>query len=217
MNIIVSDIEGTLTTGSSWRGIRSYFKANDRSWRYNWFFLRWMPRYLLVYLGVLTRRWAINAWMADEVCLLRGFSLDEFNQMAEWIVAHEMWPKRRPDLIAALEDQRQNGTRIAVVSSAYQPIVAAFARRLEAVPIGSSLIFEAGKLAGVGLPVNAYERKAAAIRAHFGEGPYLAAYGDTASDISMLGMSQEPVAVCPDDELRKVAVTRGWKIIEFAE
>ena len=45
----------------------------------------------------------------------------------------------------------------------------------------------------------------------------LAAYGDTASDISMLGMSQQPVAVCPDDELRKVAVARGWKIIEFAE
>lgn len=38
MDYIVSDIEGTLTTGSSWKAIRRYYKANFSAWRYDLFF-----------------------------------------------------------------------------------------------------------------------------------------------------------------------------------
>jgi HAD superfamily phosphoserine phosphatase-like hydrolase len=213
MNIILADIEGTLTTGSSWRGLRTYFKANISSWQYNRFFIRWIPRYFLVSVGILKREWAIQAWMADEVRLFRNFSPQQFDEMAKWIVANEMWPKRRRKLIAQLEEQHANGAQIAVVSSAYQPIVAAFAQHLDAIPIGSPLIFSEEKLTGIQAPINAYQHKAAAVRGHFGTGPIHAAYGDTASDLAMLELSNEPVAVNPDRELRKIAITRGWKIL----
>lgn len=213
MSYIVSDIEGTLTTGSSWRGLGAYYKANYSPLKYNLFFARWIPRYLLVGLRLMSRRAAMFDWMEDEVRLFRGFSSTAFNRMAEWVVDEVMWPKRREGIIAELEARRQDGAELVVVSSAYQPIVDAFARRLDAIPIGSPLAFESDRLVGLQLPVNAYEYKAESIRTRLGDNPILAAYGDTISDLPMLEMSQEPVAVYPDDAMTQVAMDRGWRVI----
>lgn len=40
------------------------------------------------------------------------------------------------------------------------------------------------------------------------------AYADSMSDISILEMVGKPVAVCPEEELRKTAESKGWRIIE---
>jgi phosphoserine phosphatase len=213
MTYIVSDIEGTLTTGSSWRGLGAYYKAKYSPLKYNLFFARWIPRYLLVSLGWMSRRAAMFDWMEDEVQLFRGFSPGAFKRMAEWVVGEVMWPKRREGVLAELEERRQDGAEIVVVSSAYQPIVDAFARRLNAIPIGSPLTFEEARLVGLQPPVNAFEFKAESIRARIGDSKILAAYGDTISDLPMLEMSQEPVAVYPDEKLEVIAKERGWRMI----
>jgi phosphoserine phosphatase len=214
MSIILSDIEGTLTTGSSWRGLRDYYKEHFDPKRYNRFFLSWVPRYTLVSLGLMSRRAAMLDWMHAEIQLFQGLSVDEFEQISEWIVEDNMWPGVRQDVLAELKTHRQAGAQIAVVSSAYQPIVAAFARRMGAVPIGSKLVFADGKINGIRDPINAYEHKANFVRAEFADAPIAATYGDTASDIPMMEMSTEPVAVHPDKELRRVAEARGWRIID---
>jgi len=214
MKLIVSDIEGTLTTGSSWKALRTYYKEHYRPLTYNLFFARWVPRYLLVGLGVMSRRRAMLDWMLEEVQLIKGVSPQTFDLMAEWIVEHEMWPKRRMGIIEEIENRRREGVEIAVVSSAYQPIVNAFARRMDAIPIGSPVEFNGDRLAGLQLPINAYDHKAESIISQVGEAEILAAYGDTLSDFHMLEMSQEPVAVYPDKNLYKAAVERGWRIIE---
>ncbi|MEA3349935.1 MAG: hypothetical protein U9Q82_04875 [Chloroflexota bacterium] len=38
MTLVVSDLDGTLTTGSSWRGLRRYFTKHYSAWAYNLFF-----------------------------------------------------------------------------------------------------------------------------------------------------------------------------------
>ena len=134
--------------------------------------------------------------------------------MAEWIVENEMWPKRRMDLIAEIEKRREVGVEVAVVSSAYQPIVNAFARRMNAIPIGSQVEIEGGKLVGLQLPINAYEDKAESIWSRVGEAEILAAYGDTYSDFHMLEMGREPVVIYPDKKLKHAAIERGWRIFE---
>ncbi len=152
--------------------------------------------------------------MQDEIGLLRNASPARFNEMAAWIVRYVMWPKRRESLLAELDQHRQAGVQIAIVSSAYQPIVEAFAQRMDAVPIGSPLIFNEDKLVGVALPINSYEHKRAYIQAAFDGHNIIAAYGDTASDIPMMEMSDHPVAVYPDSALRRVAEARNWRIID---
>jgi HAD superfamily phosphoserine phosphatase-like hydrolase len=217
MTVIVSDIEGTLTTGSSWKALRKYYKTNYEPWTYNKFFFRWVPRYLLVHLGLRSRRAAMFDWMEDEVRLFRDFSPGDFNQMAEWVVEIEMWPKRRQTLISELRAHHQKGAEVFVVSSAYQPLVTAFAKRLDAIPIGTPLLFKEERLVGIQQPVNAYEHKAARIRTSVGDAKILASYGDTTSDLPMMEMSQDPVAVYPDADLHKIALTKGWRIIMDAD
>lgn len=214
MEIVISDVEGTLTTGSSWRALRRYFKTHDNPWIYHRFFLGWVPRYLLVKLGIASRRKAMVRWMEEEVRLFQGYRHSEFDRMAEWVVAHEMWPQRRPSVIAELEAYRQGGVKIVLSSSAYQPIVKAFGRRIGAEAIGSSLTYAQDRVSGVELPINAYEEKAAGIGRRYKGACILAAYGDTGSDIPMMALSQAPVAVFPDPRLHQEAVDRGWRILE---
>jgi phosphoserine phosphatase len=213
MNYILSDIEGTLTTGSSWKAIRTYYKSNINPVKYNRFFLRWIPRYLLVTLGLASRRQAMFDWMADEVRLFQGMALERFREMADWVVEVEMWPKRRREILSEINQAQVQGIKVMVVSSAYQPIVNAFAKKLGAIPFGTPLALVEGCIKGIQNPVNAYEFKAERIQSQLGKSNIITAYGDTSSDISMMSLSRYPVAVYPDDELWKVAKARGWRII----
>jgi phosphoserine phosphatase len=214
MSLIVSDLEGTLTAGASWRGIRAYFQEFRSRWDYDRFLLGWLPRYLLVKVGLLNRKKAMDAWMKGEIKLLHGERRQAINMMAEWVVVNHMWPQRRMDILSRLENHRRKGDHIAIVSGAYQPIVEAFARRIgEVSAIGSKLVYEDGRLSGLALPINSYHQKAENVRSLCGDEPVLAAYGDTISDLPMLEMSENPMATYPDDDLRRVAESKGWYIV----
>ncbi|MBT3391567.1 MAG: HAD-IB family phosphatase [Chloroflexi bacterium] len=213
MNIIVTDLEGTLTTGSSWRGFRSYFKQNYSALAYNLFFARFLLRFPLMKLGLLNHQKTMSAWMKAEIRLMQGNPITEINAMAESVIYQEMWPKRRPDVLLELEKKRLAGAQIVIVSTAYQPIVEAFARKIEARAIGTQLVCENGKLDGIELPVNSYHHKAENILIRYPDAHIVAAYGDTLSDLPMMETSQQPVAVYPDAKLLNVAGERGWRIM----
>jgi len=213
MNVIITDLEGTLTTGSSWRGFRSYFKQRYSALAYNLFFIRFLVRFPLMKLGLLDRQKTITAWLKAEIGLMRGMPASEVNAMAEWVVFNEMWPKCRSDVLFELEKKRLSGIQIIVVSGAYQPIVEAFARKIDAKAIGTQLRYEDGKLEGINLPVNSYQHKDEKVRGLYPDSRIVAAYGDTLSDLRMLEMSDNPVAVYPDPKLRSIAKERGWRVI----
>jgi len=213
MAIIVTDLEGTLTTGSSWRGFRSYFKQHYSALAYNLFFTRFLVRFPLMKLGLLNRQKTMTAWLQAEISLMQGMPASEVNAMAEWVVFNEMWPKCRPDVVFELEKNRLSGAQIVVVSGAYQPIVEAFARKIDAKAIGTQLRYEDGKLKGINLPVNSYQHKAEKVRALYPDARIVAAYGDTLSDLSMLEMSDMPVAVYSDAKLLRAAEERGWRVM----
>jgi phosphoserine phosphatase len=52
------------------------------------------------------------------------------------------------------------------------------------------------------------------IHAAFQDRRIIAAYGDTLSDLPMLEMSENPIAIYPDAGLRKLAESRGWQMID---
>ena len=100
-----------------------------------------------------------------------------------------------------------------MVSGAYQPIVEAFARKIDAKAIGTGLRYEDGRLNGIDPPVNSYQHKAEKVRALYPDFHIVAAYGDMLSDLAMLEMSDVPVAVYPEAKLRRVAEKRGWRVM----
>lgn len=212
--IIATDLEGTLTTGDSRRGLIDYLQTHGRGLACRK--LKWgmTPRALLARLGLTDERAYRSRWLTEMATLFRGMDRAELRDIANWVVDHELWPSRRTDVMDELLAKQQVGWLIILVSAAYQPILEAFGERIGAEAVGTELETEGGLLTGrlIG-SINSGRVKAERLLAELDGEPIYAAYGDAETDIPMLQLSEEPVAVHPDAALRKEAVARGWRII----
>jgi HAD superfamily phosphoserine phosphatase-like hydrolase len=215
MAFVASDLEGTLTTGESWRGIGHYVKEHGRVRAYRVFLLARMPRYLATRLGMVDEQRFRDGWMARLAGLLKGMRPAELERIAEWVVEQELWPKRRERVLDELREHREAGRRLVLAAGVYQPILEAFASRIGAEAVGTPLEYSSGRTTGrlIGA-VNTGEAKAERLAERVGAAGVVTAFGDTLADLRMLEMSEEPVAVAPDPRLREEAVKRGWRILE---
>ncbi len=212
---VASDLEGTLTTGATWRGFGNYLKQYRSALRYNLFLLLRLGGIPLAKSGVIDEQNYKNRWIVDLLGLFKGATPDEVAHMAQWVVEHEMWPRRRQDVIDDLLRHRDQGRRILIATGTYQPLAEAFARRLGVEAFGTPVEYVDGRLTGrvVG-EVRVRQGKLDQIRAALNGDQLVAAYGDTASDIPMLEASECPIAAYPNAQLRRVALERGWRILE---
>jgi phosphoserine phosphatase len=213
--VVVSDLEGTLTTGATWRGVRNYLQQTRSPLAYRLFFLVHLPSAILAKMGWLDEQDVKAQWMVDQAQLLKHMPEAELLEMAQWICEHELWPKRRQVAVEELLAWREKGKRVILTSGGYEPLVAAFAERIGAEAIGSTLEIAEGHITGrvIG-EVNVRQNKANSLVSFLDGDSITAAYGDTASDVPMLSMAEEAVAVAPNDELRAIAVERNWRILE---
>lgn len=212
-----TDLEGTLSAGEVWRGIGAYLKQHGHANAHLWFMATHFPGAMLVKAGLVDKQKFKNRWVVDQAKLLRGMSGQELDALAEWVIENELWPRRRQAVIDELIQHHANGCTILIASGAYEPITNALARKLNLERVsGISTPLEmlngqaTGKLAAE-IGVDAV--KAQRVQAYVGDGVLVAAYGDTAADAPLLGLSQQPVAVAPDMELEKIAGVRGWRIL----
>jgi len=213
---VAVDLEGTLTAGSAWRGMYNYLLAHSQGRGVRGFYYGRLPEYFARRLTGRDMREFKNRWIHDLLRLFSGYSEEEFQEMATWAVENELWPKRRHDVLAELEQHQQNGRRIIVVTGLYEPYVAALVAKLPGFEaIGTPIIFEDGRLTGeLAAPFNVSEKKVEKLQPFMSEGKIFGAYGDTAADRFMLTISQHPVAVHPDKALRRLAQAEGWRIME---
>jgi phosphoserine phosphatase len=217
--IVVSDMDGTLTTAETWRGVHQWIRANYPSPAASRFITVRLPLVFLARSGLMNKERFRARWLEDQTKLLRGLPVDQLAAMGEWVVEHLLWPARRVEAVAAVQAALATAraadpsTELALATGGYQPIAAAFARKLGAT-IALGTPFEVvdgiatGKLAA---PTQSGEEKAAAARAAAAGGAILAAFGDTAADIPLLRLAERPVVVAPDRALQRVALTEGWE------
>ena len=213
---VASDLEGTISAGQTWHGIRDYLLAHGRAEAYRRFQRQQLWPLLKYRLG-LTRDLSAfkEKWLLDLLRLLAGLTESQMEEVGEFVVAHELWPQRRPMVVEELQAHQRAGRRVLVVSGIMEPFLAALLRQLGGLEgIGTPLRFEQAVFTGevVG-GLNVGNNKVRQLAAFAGDGRIFAAYGDTKRDIPMLAMSTRPVAVCPDDELRQEALARGWRIL----
>ena len=131
---------------------------------------------------------------------------------SEWVVEHDLWKKRRVDVVNRLIEHRQQGAQVVIASSVVEPFIEPFARRIGARAIGTPVEVVNGRVRLVGdLVTN--EKKSEQVLRRLGVQRVDVAYGDTVLDIPMLEKSDHPVAVYPDERLMAVALERGWEII----
>ncbi len=216
MSIIAADLEGTLTAGQSWRGMRSYLEAHQYKRHFRHFYWSKLPALLRLKFGRQTMNDFKIEWMRGMLNLFAGFSRDEFADVAEWVVETELWPQRRRDVLAELHGEQKNGRSILIVTGMFEPILTLFAEKAGGFDfIGTPIAYDGDLLTGkTAAPFNLGTKKVESLQPFIADNALYAAYGDTAPDIPMLKSSQNPVAVYPDDVLRKTAVSHNWRIMD---
>jgi len=153
----------------------------------------------------------VTGWNVDKVKAIVGETLDD--------IVDPMVFQEAVDLI---DEHKAAGREVIIISSSGTDIVEPIGERLGVdLAIGTQVAIEAGAYTGEILFYAYGEGKAEAMRSLAQERGYdlgaCYAYSDSQTDLPMLEAVGQPVAVNPDAELRKVAVERGWPIVDFAK
>lgn len=210
--IVISDMMGTLTTGSPVLGLVDWVRHNQSKLRADLYMAGMLPSYFLAKAGLIDwQKWG-QRLMIDSLSLVRNATPETLDQIAEWAVEHDLWPARREDVLARLVDHSRQGAQVYIASSVFEPTVAAFGRRIGAQAIGTQLKVENGRLS-LAADLVASQRKIGQVLSQLGVQRVDVAYGDTAQDIPLLEHADHPVAVYPDEALKAAALERGWEIL----
>ncbi len=223
-SIVVTDLDGTITTAETWRGVLAWAREHHPSRGASWFLRMRIPAVLAARAGLVPKERFRARWLDDLAGLLAGLPVEREAELAESVVDQWLWPARRTNALErvaaelAVARAADPSARLVVATGAYQSIADAWGRRMGAdVALGTPLEHAGGQLTGrLGNAVQTGEQKAAAVRALADGGVIVAAFGDTAADVPFLRLAGRPVAVAPDAELRRVAAAEGWEILEPA-
>ncbi len=210
--IIVSDMMGTLTLGSPVLGQLGWMKENQSKLQANLRYAAMIPSYFLAKGKLIDLQTWGQGLMVKSLGWIENATPEKLSEVAEWAVEHDLWAKRRKDVIARLEAHAAEGGRVYVATSVVEPIAQAFASRFGAQAIATPVKIINGR-AGLASGLVADQRKADEVLNRLNVQKVDFAYGDTALDIPLLEKAKHPVAVYPDEKLRKVATQRGWEII----
>jgi phosphoserine phosphatase len=210
--IVVSDMMGTLTTGSPFLGLVDWVKHNQSKLRAGFYMAKIMPSYLLAKNGLID--W--QAWgqklMVDSLVYIKDANPERLSHASEWVVENNLWKQRREDVVARLINHREEGARVYIASSVVEPFIDPFAKRIGAETIGTPVEIVNGRVKMVG-ELMANEKKIEQVLSRLGVKRVDVAYGDTILDIPLLEHADHPVAVYPDAKLKAIALQRGWEII----
>jgi phosphoserine phosphatase len=214
--IVISDMMGTLTTGSPVLGLVDWVRHNQSRMQAQLYMLSIMPSYFIAKRGWIDWQGWAQGLMVDSLKMVKNATPEKMKAVGEWAVEHDLWKKRREDVIARLKEHASRGASVYIASSVVEPIIAPFARRVGAQTIGTPVEYVDGNVRVAGELV-AQERKIEQVLNRLGVERVDFAYGDTAQDVPLLEHAIHPVAVYPDEALKAVAAARGWEIFGSRE
>ncbi|MCB8978598.1 MAG: HAD family phosphatase [Ardenticatenaceae bacterium] len=211
--IVAFDLEGTLSAGIAWEGMRDYLVAHGEGAKFQRFFRKNFLRALAFRVGILKDERAFRErWILDVMRLFAGYTPERFAEVGAWVANKTFWANRRVAVVEELLAHQANGRRVIIVSGMFEPILQQFAAKLQVESMGTAIEVINGRLTGeiIG-QLNVGQPKVDKLQ-HL-PGKLVAAYGDTLRDIPMLELAETAVAVHPDAVLKETAVQRGWRIL----
>jgi phosphoserine phosphatase len=214
--IVVSDMMGTLTTGSPVLGLVDWVRHNQSKMQARLYMLSIMPSYFIAKRGWIDWQTWAQGLMVESLNMVKHATPEKMKLVGEWAVEHDLWKKRREDVITRLRGHASQGAQVYIASSVIEPIIEPFAKRIGAQTIGTPVEYVDSKVRVAGELV-AQERKIEQVLSRLGVDRVDFAYGDTVQDVPLLEHAGHPVAVYPDEALKAVAVRRGWEILGSRE
>ncbi|MFN3492559.1 MAG: haloacid dehalogenase-like hydrolase, partial [Anaerolineales bacterium] len=148
--IVVSDMMGTLTTGSPFLGLVDWVKHHQSKWQANLTMVSVLPSYLLAKNGIIDWQLWGQKLMIDSLDYVKNIDEEKLKQVSEWVVEHNLWKKRRTDVIERLMKHREGGAQVYIASSVVEPFIEPFAKRIGAQVSGTPVEIKDGRLRMVG-------------------------------------------------------------------
>lgn len=214
--IVISDMMGTLTTGSPVLGLLDWVRHNQSKMQARLYMASIMPSYFIAKRGWIDWQTWAQGLMVNSLKMVKNATPEKMKVVGEWAVEHDLWKKRREDVIARLRAHASQGAQVYIASSVIEPIIEPFARRIGAQTIGTPVEYANGNVRVAGELV-AQERKIEQVLSRLGVDRVDFAYGDTVQDVPLLEHADHPVAVYPDEALKAVAQARDWEILGSRE
>ncbi|MGH9355583.1 MAG: HAD family hydrolase [Terriglobia bacterium] len=218
MRIAFYDFDGTLVSSNLVTRYASLIQRMPSRKIALWKTLRLIssvPTYLV--LDRFSRRLFNQAFFQE----YRGVRRAWLEQQAEGIFERLIRPAIRPAALELVQQDRQEGFRLILVTGEIGSLLAPVARYFgfDSV-VCNSLIFRNGIATGeVAAPLIAGGAKVLAMdaecRNHGSQLSRAKAYSDSFSDVPMLEAVGSPAAVNPDTRLRKLATARGWPVLDL--
>jgi HAD superfamily hydrolase (TIGR01490 family) len=159
----------------------------------------------------------IRAFMSQ---LVEGWDVETVKEIVGETLHHVVDPIVYDEAVSLMEEHRALGRDVVIVSTSGVEVVEPIGEMLGTDHvIASRLEIVDGKYTGQ-IEYYAYaDEKARAIEAMAAERGYdlekCFAYSDSITDAPMLAVVGHPHAVNPDKELRKLAASKGWPILQF--
>lgn len=174
--------------------------------------------YFLNKIGILSKKKFRDKAAVDFLKLFKDMSEDEVNEFftkaCQGIDNHFS-----KDMLDEIEKAKAEGYELVLVSGSFQPFLDSAVKNLGFTKIlGTKLPFKNDRTdlkKGIKI-INGIEKKNSVMKAYEDEEvdyENSKAFADSYYDEFILKLTGNPVAVTPDDELRKIAEEEGWKII----
>jgi HAD superfamily hydrolase (TIGR01490 family) len=152
--------------------------------------------------------------------LCKGWRVEQVQQIVSETLHELIHPYIYAEAAALIEDHLAAGRDVILVSASGEEMVRPIGDLLGATDvIATRMVIEDGRYTGEVAFYAAGEQKVAAVRELAERRGYdltqSFAYSDSISDVPLLAAVGHPTAVNADRGLRRVAVERGWQMLEF--
>ena len=220
--VAIFDLDGTLSQGRIWEGFLKYYLKHKK--KRAWILVFWATHsalWLLSKCKLINKENCRAKWTEDLAGVFKGASTEEVLEVFHWVANNYVFDSWRSDVVEILDQHKQRGHIVVIVSAAYGGLLRLVGKRLE-VPnvIGTELEVLNGKHTGkVVEPLCFGENKAKLFQEFINrtelqiDSPSSFAYADSIFDAPLLRLVGNPVATYPDKELRRLAEHNGWRIL----
>lgn len=219
MRVAIFDFDGTLYSKETFQLMMDHLKDHPvHGYRYRIFFKKIIPSYLgskikVVPMHVMRAR-SVEAYLAS----LNTLSRSEMEEYFSGIAA-KMTNDFNQSVVDRLKKHHEDGDHVMVVSGAFTPLLRTVTAGLPIdTIIGTDIPYTNDKYDASQKVAHVQGRmKVEKITESLGEQPIdwdnSSAYGDSHSDLPVLELVGQPVAVRPEQKLRTIADKRSWEIL----
>lgn len=219
MRVAIFDFDGTLYSKETFQLMMDHLKNHpEHSRRYRQFFRNILPPYigskLKLYPEKKMRERSVQAYLAA----LETFSQSDLENFFGEIAA-KMDGDMNQRVVARLKQHVADNDYVMLVSGAFTPLLHAVTQQMPIktiigteIPYKNNILDHNAPISHIQGPLKT-EKIKEALKGHDIDWINSYAYGDSHSDLPVLEMVGNPVAVQPESRLLTIAKQRKWEII----